>query len=187
MRTDGQVAFVPFGTALSLVGSAGVAIASGVIDLLGLGVGQSPALNGTIIGTTYNQQFGTDFGIGLNPVQLDVVIGTGLVTGTAATLTLAFQGAPDTGLTGSWQPGTYVTYLETGAITAAQGTAGTRIMRMDWPPSFPETSPPPRYVRLLAQVPAATLFTAGTLLFALGTLARDDMAMKYAARNYSVA
>lgn len=186
MRTDALVAFVWPGGPMSLVGAAGIALASPIIDLLGLGSGQSPAANGQIIGTTYNQQFGTDFGIGDNKVLLDIVIGTGLVTANSATLNLAFQGAPDTGLTGGWLPGTWQTFLETGTITAAQGVANTRIARWDWPPSFPEGSPPPRFVRLLASVPAATNFTAGTLAFALGTTARDDMAQRYAARNYAV-
>ena len=185
MRTDSLVTFIPVNGALSLVGGAGVAIPSDVIDLLGLGVGV-PATQGNIIGSVYNSQFGIDFGIGGDRVLLDVVIGTGLVTGNAATLNLAMQGAPDTGLTGNYQPGTWQTYVETGPITAAQGVAGTRIARFDWPPSFPENQPPPRYMRLLAQVPAATDFSAGTIAFALGTWARDDMAQRYAARGYNV-
>lgn len=186
MRTDALVAPVPLSAPMSLVGGAGVSLPSGVIDLLGLGVGISPASAGSIIGTTYNQQFGTDFGIGAEKVQFDIVIGTALVTANSATLNLAFQGAPDTGLTGGWLPGTWQTLVETGPITAAQGVLNTRIARWDFPPSFPETQPPPRFIRLLAQVPAATNFTAGTLLFALATLARDDMAQRYAARNYAV-
>jgi hypothetical protein len=186
MRTDSLVMPVPLSAPLSLVAAAGTNIASSIIDLLGLGVGISPALAGQIIGTTYNQQFGTDFGIGTELVKMDIVIGVGLVTANGCTLNLAMQGAPDTGLTGNWLPGTWQTLVETGPLTAAQCVANTRIARWDWPPSFPETMPPPRYIRLLAQVPAAENFTVGTIAFALGTNGRDDFAQKYAARGYSV-
>ncbi len=184
MRTDSLLMPVPLTAPLSLVAGAGINIPSSVIDLLGLGAGVSPAAAGQIIGTTYNQQFGTDFGIGDDRLLMDIVIGVGLVTANAATLNLAFQAAPDTGLTGGWLPGTWQTLVETGPVTAAQGVANTRIARWDWPPSFPENQPPPRFIRLLAQVPAATNFTAGTIAFALATSARDDMSQRYAARGY---
>ena len=185
MRTDALVTFVFPGGPLSLVAGAGVSIPSAVIDLLGLGVGV-PATQGNIIGSVYNNQFGVDFGIGDDRLLLDVVIGTALATADSCTLNLAMQGAPDTGLTGGYLPGTWQTLVETGPLTAAQCPAGARIARFDWPPSFPETSPPPRFVRLLAQVPSGELFTAGTIAFALATSARDDMAQRYAARGYSV-
>ena len=186
MRTDALVTFIFPGGPLSLVAGAGVNIPSAVIDLLGLGVGV-PSTQGNIIGSFYNNQFGVDFGIGDDRLLLDVVIGTGLVTADSCTLNLAMQGAPDTGLTGGYLPGTWQTLVETGPLTAAQCPANTRIARFDWPPSFPETSPPPRFVRLLAQVPSGELFTAGTIAFALATSARDDFAQRYAAKNYSVA
>lgn len=184
MRTDALLAFVPLSAPLSLVAGAGISIPSGILDLLGLGVGVSPASAGQIIGTTYNQQFGADFGIGDNKVLMDVVIGIALASANGATLNLAFQGAPDTGLTGNWLPGTWQTFIETGPLTVAQCVAQTRIARWDWPPSFPETQPPPRFVRLLAQVPAATNFTAGTVAFALPVMGRDDLSQRYAARGY---
>lgn len=186
MRTDSLITFVFPGGPLSLVAGAGISIPTLVLDLLGLGVGVSPAAAGQVIGTTYNQQFGTDFGIGDDRLLLNTVIGTGLVTANAATLNLAMQGAPDTGLTGGWLPGTWQTLVETGPLTAAQCPANTRIGRFDWPPSFPETQPPPRFVRLLAQVPTGTNFTAGNILFSMATFIRDDMAQRYAARGYSV-
>lgn len=186
MRTDALITLISPFSPLSLVAGAGISIPSTTLDLLGLGVGVSPALAGTIIGTTYNQQFGTDFGIGDDKVLMDVVIGTALVTANGATLNLAMQGAPDTGLTGGWLPGTWQTLLETGPLTAAQCYAQARIARWDWPPAFPENQPPPRFIRLLAQIPAAENFSAGTIAFALPTLARDDMAQRYAARGYSV-
>ena len=185
MRTDALVQPIPFTAPLSLVASAGTNIPSSVVDLLGLGVGQSPASAGQIIGTTYNQQFGTDFGIGDDRVLFDIVIGTGLATANGCTLNLAMQAAPDTGLTGGWLPGTWQTLVETGPLTAAQCAASTRIARWDWPPSFPETSPLPRFIRLLAQVPTGENFSAGSIAFALVTSVRDDLAQRYAARGYT--
>lgn len=181
MRTDALNNLIQPGAPMSLVAGAGTNIASTPLDLLGQGVGQAPA---NIIGTVANSQFGTDFGIGSDRPMLDIVIGTALATANGCTLNLALQAAPDTGTTGGYQPGTWQTLVETGPITAAQGVANTRIARFDWPPAFPETSPPPRYIRLLAQVPSGENFTAGTLAFAVVTLARDDQANKYAARNY---
>jgi hypothetical protein len=186
MRTDALVTFIAPGSSLSLVGGAGVNIPTAVIDLLGLGIGVSPASAGQIIGNTFNQEFGIDFGIGSDRLLLDTVVGVALATSNSATLNLALQGAPDTGATGGWLPGTWQTLVETGTLTAAQCAANTRIGRFDWPPSFPETSPPPRFVRLLAQIASGTNFTAGTLLFSVATSARDDFAQKYAARNFAV-
>jgi len=186
MRTDALLAFIPPQAPLSLVAGAGVSVASTIIDVLGLGVGVAPT--NVIIGqSVYNNQFAADLGIGDDRLLLDCVIGVALATSNSATLNLAFQGAPDTGLTGGYLPGTWQTLVETGTLTAAQCPAGARIARFDWPPSFPETSPPPRFVRLLAQIPASTNFTAGTIAFALPTSARDDWGLKYAARNYKVA
>lgn len=180
MRNDASIAFVAIGGNLSLIAGAGINIPSAVIDLLGQGVGTAPQ---NIIGTA--TLFGTDFGIGTDRPVLNVVIGTALVTGTSATLNLAMQAAVDQGAAGNYQPGTWQTLVETGPLTAAQCAANTRIARFDWPPAFPEGLQP-RYMRLLAQVPAATLFTAGTIASAIVTLARDDQANRYAARNYRV-
>lgn len=182
MRLDSSISFVPLGSPLSLVAAAGVDIAStNIVDILGAGVGVAPP---SIIGTA--SVFGSDMGIGDNRPLLDVVIGTALATGTSATLNVALQGAIDSGSAGGYLPGTWQTFVETGEITAAQGVANARIARFDWPPAFPETLRP-RFYRLLFQVPAATLFTAGTIAFALVTMARDDQANKYASKNFAVA
>ena len=178
MRIDALLSFVPIGTPLSLVGSDGVAIESNTIDLTGLGVG---VLENNIIGT--RTVFGTDFGIGDNRPLLDVVVGTGLVTGNSATLTVSLQGAIDDG-TGN--PGTWITFLETGQITAAQAPANTRIARMDIEAAFPEGTLP-RFLRLQFAPAASTHFTAGTVKFAIVTTVRDDYSVAYAAKNYTVA
>ena len=181
MRLDSSLSFVPLGAPLSLIGAAGVAINSGIIDLLGVGVGNAPP---SIIGNV--ALFGEDVGVGdgfLIP-KLIVSIGTALVTGTAATLVVALQMAPDTATT--YQPGTWQTLIASPAITAAQGTTGAIVAGFDWPPVFPSTLRP-RYARLSFIVPAATDFTAGTIAFATVTSVRDLFSNKQAANNYVVA
>jgi hypothetical protein len=181
MIIDALASFVPLGTNLSIVAGAGVSIAStNTPDLLGQGVGTAPQ---NIIGLPSSGLFGEDTGIGYIRPFIQVNIGTAATTGNSATLNVAFQGAPDTA--GTFQPGTWQTYGETGALTAAQLTAG-QIIRLDWSPVFP-VSARPRYLRLLFQVPSATNFTAGTVSSAIVTFARDDYAIKYASKNYSVA
>jgi hypothetical protein len=178
MLTDALLAFVPIGSPLSLVGGAGVALPSAVIDLLGAGVGVAPP---NIIGNA--TLFGTDAGIGLVRPQLNCVIGTAPTTSNAATLNLAFQAAPDTA--GTHQPGTWQTLVETGYMTIAQLAANTVFARFDFPPAFPANLNP-RYLRLLAQPLTATNFTAGTISSALVVMARDDQSNKYQAANYVV-
>ena len=183
MRIDSQLSFVPIGSPLSLIAAAGVAIpAPNVIDLLGFGVGVSPIGN-SIYGNVVN--FGTDMGVGGQRPELNVVIGTPPTTGTAATLTVALQAAADAG-TPTWLPGAWQTISQSAAYTVAQMTTGAVIFRVPWTPVFPPGLEP-RYLRLLFQVPAATLFTAGTIASALVTTVRDDQANKFAAKNFTVA
>lgn len=182
MFTDALLNFVPPGAPLSLVGAAGVAIPSGIIDLFGVGAGQAvPAVIGNV---TLAGQPGA-MGTGSLRPELYVAITTGLVTGNAATLNGALQGAPDTGAAGGYQPGTWQTLVEQGPITAAQGPAGTVIMRFPWVPPFPANLRP-RFLRLLFQIAAGTNFTAGAVI-ATVTPDRYDPFNKYAANNYVVA
>lgn len=186
MRVDALLAFVPINGNLSLVAAAGVDIPStNVIDFLGLGVGVvAPNADSgyPIIGTPTTFGAPDAMGVGGMRPELNVTIGTALATATAATLSVAFQLATDDG-TGN--PGTWNTIAQSGEITAAQGVANTTIARFPWLPPFPETLRP-RFARLLFQVPAATLFTAGTIASALVTTVRDDWFQKYAAKNYNV-
>ena len=99
---------------------------------------------------------------------------------------MAFQGAPDTGSSGSYQPGTWTTLVETGPIAAASLTANALIARFDFPPAFPANLSP-RYLRLYFQIVTATNFTAGTIGSAIVTMVRDDYAAKYATKNFFVA
>ena len=117
-RIDASLSLVPIGGNLSFVGAAGASFASTVLDLLGQGVGTAPQ---NIIGNA--SVFGTDFGIGAIKEQLLVSVGTAAVTADACTLNCQFQGAEDTGSAGSYLPGAWQTFVETGPITAAQLTA----------------------------------------------------------------
>ena len=180
MIIDSTITFVPIGSPLSLVAGAGVSIASPItVDLLGTGAGTAPQ---NVIGNV--TLFGADAAIGTYKPQIQMNVGTACTTSTSCTLNVAFQGAPDLG-TPTYQPGTWQTFNETGAMTAAQLTAGQEI-RLDFFPVFPITARP-RFLRLLFQVPAGADFTAGTISFAIVTLGRDDYSAKQAANNYVVA
>lgn len=182
MQLDSTLEWVSHSAApQTAVGAAGVNITfATIIDLLGSGVGTAPV---NIIGnaTLFGQDPG---GIGKNKPDIEIVIGTAFTTSNAATANFAIQVAPDAG-TPTYLPGTWETAAETGAKPVTELTAG-QVLRLAMPPAPPNTMRP-RYVQLLMQVPAATNMTAGTVSFAGIVFARDDMAQKNAARNYSVA
>ncbi len=181
MITDALVNFVAPGAPLSIVGATGASFASNVIDLVGSGVGTAPH---NIIGT--RTVFGSDTGLGAIKPQVEAVVGTAFATSNSATLNVQFQAAVDTGAGGGYQPGTWLTLVETGQLAAADLIAAAIFARFDWPPSFPRSTMP-RFLRLNFVTPAATSFTAGTVAFAIVTMVRDDYAEKFAAKNYTVA
>lgn len=180
MILDALVQFVSLGAPLSLVAGGGIPIASPILDALGLGVGVAPT---NIIGT--RTLFGIDWGLGAKKPQLETVIGTGLVTGNAATLNIAFQGAVDTGAAGNYQPGTWITLVETGFIAVANLGANAIAARFDWPPAFPIATLP-RFFRMLFSPSGVTNFTAGTVAYSIVTMGRDDQSNRYAAKNFAV-
>lgn len=188
MLIDSQLFFVPPGSPLSLVGGSGVAIASpGIIDLLGAGVGVAPP---GIIGSE-RANFGMDPGVGGNRPELMISIGTGLVAVSSATLKIALQAAPDTGAAGGYQPGTWQDVISQDNLSAANLAAGAVPFRAPWVPDMP-AGLQPRFLRLLfspqssgGQTPGGQ-FSAGTIAYALVTTVRDDYAIKYAPRNYTV-
>lgn len=184
MLSDALVNFVPLGGNLSMVGGAGVAIPStNTIDLLGTGVGTAPT---NIIGNQ-NVIFGADPGVGgRDRPEIDCVIGTALATANAATLNVQLQYAPDQGVAGAYQPGTWVTIAETGAIAVASLTAGAIVARFPFLPAVPAGARP-RYVRLNFQPATGTNFSAGTIQSATVTIVRDDQANKFAQKNFAVA
>lgn len=188
MRTDAQLAFVPIGGNLSMVGGAGVAIPSNVLDLLGQGVGTAPA---NIIGTA--SVFGEDPGVGRYKPEINIALAAApaFASANAATLNVQFQGAEDQGAAGNYQPGAWQTFVETGYLTLAQlqalqSGANAGPIRLDWPPAFPANFAP-RYIRLNFQPLAATNFTAGLVASALVVTVRDDQSNKFAAKNFVVA
>lgn len=190
MIFDALVTFVGIGGNLSLVGGAGIPIASGIVDLLGNGVGQAPT---SIIGNV--TVFGTDEGVGGKRPELNITIGAALTGAVGTTLKAALQAAIDTGVGGNYQPGTWTDIVSQDNIALANitggATAGSVIFRSPFLPTMPANLRP-RYLRLLfsPQLAGATpagLFTAGTISSALVTMVRDDQANKFAAANYTVA
>jgi hypothetical protein len=181
MLLDSKLSFVPLGSPLSLVAAVGVDIVSpNVIDLLGGGAG---TLVTNITGISAAPGQADAMGTPTERPELVVAIGTGLVNDTGTpTLRVELQGAPDNG---SGSPGTYVTLGSSGAILAAQGTAGTIIARLPWLPPFP-LNLRPRFLRLNFEIPAGTNFSAGTILYALVTTVRDDWFIAQQPRNYKV-
>lgn len=180
MFTDASLAFVGIGAPLSLVAGAGVATRSGIIDLLGAGVGVAPP---SIIGTT--ALFGAPAAMGISPrPELVVNVGTAAASANGATLNVQLQAAPDTGAGGNYQPGAWQTLIETGALTVAQLAALTEIARFPWVPPFPENLRP-RFLSLNFVVLAATNFSALTIANALVTTMRDDYFAKNAAKNFT--
>jgi len=184
MRLDASLAFVPVGSPLSLVGGLGVSFASpNIIDLLGQGVGTAPA---NIFGTPTIFGSADAKGVGKTRVELAVATGTAFATSDSATLNVQLQGAADQGVGGSYQPSTWYTFGESGAMAAANLTANTVICRLPWLPPWP-FSLRPRFLRLNFFIPASTQFTTGTIAYAVPVEGRDDYSAQYAAKNYAVA
>jgi hypothetical protein len=176
MITDALLNFVPIGGNLIVLGAA--VPSTNVIDLLGEGVGVAPS---SIIGNPTVFGAPDAMGVGGPRPELNVTVGAAFVSGTS--LNVALQGAIDSGAAGGYLPGTWNTFIETGAIVTANLTANTVVARFPWVPPFPANLRP-RYLRLLF-TPVGT-FTLGTIASALVTLVRDDMFNRQGAKNYSV-
>lgn len=177
MRLDSLLAFVPLGAPLSLAAGASPTLTSQVIDLLGTGVGTAPA---NIIGTA--TVFGEDPGIGMFRPELMIAMGSANAAG-GTSVNVQLQYAVDSGVGGNYQPGTWNTVVETGALLTANLTANQVLARFPWLPAFPPGTLP-RFLRL-AFVEVGT-FTAGAIAFAIPTFVRDDQSNKFAAKNYKV-
>lgn len=181
MITDSKLNFVAPGSPLSLVAAAGVDVPSpGIVDLLGNGVG---TLVTNITGTAAVPGQADAHGVGQVRPELVVAIGTAPTNGTSTpSLNVQLQGAPDDG-TGN--PGTWVTYGESGAMLIAALPAGRIVARLPWLPPFPANARP-RFLRLNFEIPAGTAFGAGTIAYATVTTIRDDWFVGQAAKNYSL-
>lgn len=192
MITDALIAFVPMGAPLSLVGGANVAIRSAPVDMLGLGVGVNPATAGQIWGNTTVFGQADGMGVGNQRPELNVTIGTALAGAAGLTLNVALQYAPDLGIGGGFQPGTWQNIASQDGITIAQGAANTVIARFPYLPPFPFNERP-RFLSLLfspvssgGAVPSGN-FTAGTIASAVVVMSRDDYFIAQQPRNYTVA
>ena len=179
----------PNGPAVSAVGAAGASIIfPGIIDVMGIGVGFAPP---NIIGNPGSGFFGTDMGLGIWKLDVQVNIGVAFTTADAATGNFSLQGAPDTGSAGGYLPGTWEDFAETGAKAVTELVAatvnGAGVFRLAFPPAPPATLTP-RYYRMIMKVPSGLVFTAGTIAAAFCVQGRDDLqsAMR-AASNYVVA
>ena len=177
MRLDSQLAFIPIGGNLVFTASSTATPSTNTIDLLGTGVGTAPA---NIIGNA--TVFGTDMGIGFFRPEIDIASGSAAFSGTS--INVALQGAIDSGASGGYQPGTWITFGETGVITLANTAIGanTTFARLPWLPAWPAGTLP-RYLRLLFTPVSLT----GTVAFAVVTTGRDDQANRYAWKNFKVA
>ncbi len=184
MLTDALLAFVPIGAPLSLIQAQSVATPSGVIDLLGQGLGTAPQ---GIIGTA--TVFGTDMGVGGLRPELNISVGVAFVlAGGATTLKIALQAAPDPGAAGNYTPANsaYVDIVSQDGILVANLTAGAVPFRSPWLPVMPPGLQP-RFLRLLfTSSGVGTGYTAGSIASALVTTVRDDYSAKYAAKNFQV-
>lgn len=188
MILDNLISFVPAGAPLSLVGGAGVAIRSGIVDLLGVGAGVAPP---NIIGnaTVFGQADG--MGVGNQRPELNVTIGTALNGAGGLTMNVKLQAAPDQGAGGGYQPGAWVNIGGQDGITLAQGAANTVIARLPWLPPFP-INLRPRFLSLLFSpvsnggADPSGQFTAGTIASAVVVMSRDDWFIGQQPRNYTV-
>ena len=121
------------------------------------------------IPTSANGGGARDMGIGDDPaLKLLVQVGTAFTSGGAGTLSVAIQGAPDSG---AGVPGAFTTWWTSPTYALATLAAGERLLDMDFPRP-PAGIAVPRYVRLLYTVGTATM-TAGTISSYV-VLDRDD-------------
>lgn len=151
----------------SMIGVNATIASQQVIDYMGVGVGNAPPNYFGVQSSVFGQDVG--IGDGASPPVLTVIVGAAFV-GAGATLRVQFQEAVDSG-TPSYQPGTWVTVLQTGDIAVANLTAGAQIAEMTIPPRAPGQAMP-RYSRLV-YVGVGT-FTAGTISLAEINTGRND-------------
>lgn len=178
MLIDVLVSFIPPGSTLVVTGGSGAGFRSGIIDLLGLGVGVAPA---NIIGNATT--FGSDPGIDWPRAQAQIGVKTALVTATGATMNFKYQGAAEDATT--HLPVTWKTIVESGdiAVTDMDGI-GDIVWQFDFEPVHP-LSFRPRFLSVLAQVSAAASFTAGAVVIPV-SLGLDQLKNFQTPNNYVV-
>ena len=177
MLIDSLISFVPPGSALSMVGGAGVGLPSSVVDLLGLGVGVAPQ---NIIGEATT--FGMDPGIGWPRLQAQISVVAALTTGTGATANFKYQAAAEDATT--HLPVSWVTVIESGEIAVTDMDAiGDIVWQFDLTPVHP-LSFRPRFLRVLAQVSDGDTFTAGSIVIPV-TTGLDQWRAGQTPKNYA--
>lgn len=166
-----------------------------IIDLAAGGATSASTYpTGSALNLTYGNatSFGEDLGIGsgMNNLFVGIYISTAFLTANSATLNVQFQGAADSGATGTVSALTWTTYAETGPIAAASLTTasgtpdGSGVIKMWWPHRAIAAALP-RFVRLNYALPGSTAFTAG-VLSAYVMLSRDDWSAGQYPSNFVV-
>ena len=180
MILDALLSFVPIGGNVVITSAA---VRSNIIDLSGAGLGVTPpSIWGAPTSTGQSPTvFGQPDAMGVGGPRPELNITTGTVFASGTSLNVALQGAIDNG---SNQPGTWDTFVESGAIGVANLTANTVIFRCPWLPPFPANLRP-RFLSLLF-TPVGT-FSTGTIASAVVTPVRDDQFNRFAAKSYQVA
>lgn len=178
MLIDASVSFIPPGSTLSLVAAAGAGIRSGIIDLLGLGVGVAPT---NYIGD--RTKFGSDPGLSWPRAQAEVLVSTALTTASGATVNIKYQGAEEDATT--HLPSTWHTIVESGDIAVTDMDAiGDIAWQFDFEPTRPLNFMP-RYLSVLFQIAAGTTYTAGAVVVPV-TTGLDQLKNFYTPKNYTV-
>ena len=113
---------------------------------------------------------GRDIGIGDDPA-MKLLVQVTVAFNVTASMTVSFQGAPDSG-TGT--PGSFVTYATGPTILLAGLVVGARLFDIDWPRQSSGTVPP-RFVQLSYGAGAGT----NTLGRLLGTAVLDRFDQPY--------
>lgn len=142
---------------------------TGIIDMAGVGVGNAPP---NTFGTA--TVFGQDIGIGdgMSPPNLTCIVGTAFTAAGAGTLQVQIQASVDAGAPG-YTPSSWLTLVETPALSLAQLIAGAQIAEYTIPPRAPGQAFP-RFYRL-NYIVATGPMTAGTIAFAGIAIGRDDV------------
>ena len=177
MFSDSLLTFVPTQAPLSLVGVPSAR--SMLYDFAGVGVGVAPP---NIWGNT--ALFGQPDAMGVGSFRPELAIATGpaAFVGAGVTLNIQLQIAADAG-TPTYQPATWTTISESGAIPVGSLTKQAKLWPQPWIPAWLVTRP--RFISLNF-VMAGGQFTTGSIGYAWVTMGRDDLTNQNVPRNYTV-
>jgi len=176
--SDALLNLVSTQSPLSLIGLASAR--SAIQDFLGQGAGTAPQ---NIIGnvTLFGQP--DAMGIPQNRLEFNIATGAAAFVGVGVSMNVQLQYAADLG-TPTYQPDTWVTVAETGAIAVGNLLANTQIFKVPLLPPPPGLNRP-RFFSLNFVMTGGT-FTTGSIAYALMTPSRDDLVQKFAAANFTV-